>query len=66
MGVAQNFPCMGLLFSPKAIGFLSETAEHRVGIHLPEHSGLAEAAGSRMGEGFAFKKNDVADSSARE
>jgi hypothetical protein len=57
---------MGLLFPPKAIGFLRQTAEHWVGIHLPEHPGFAEAAGSRMGQGFALKKNHVADSSARQ
>jgi hypothetical protein len=66
MGVTQNFTGMGLFFPPKAIGFLRETAEHWVGIHFPEHSGFAKAAGSGMGQCFAFKKNDVADSSARE
>jgi hypothetical protein len=45
---------------------LRETAEHRVGIHFPEHSGFAEAAGSRVGQRFAFKKNDVTEASARE
>jgi hypothetical protein len=57
---------MSFLFPPKAIGFLRQTAEHWVGIHLPEHPGLPEAAGARMGQGFAFKKNHVADPSASE
>ena len=44
-------------------------AEHRVGIHLPEHSGFAEAAGSRMGQRFGLSQHrhlKRPDSSARE
>ena len=54
MGFPQRFTGVNFFFTPQPIGFLGQLAENWVGVHLPEHSGFAKAAGLGMGQGFGL------------
>ena len=54
MGFTQGLTGVNFLFPPKPIGFLGQLAEHWVGVHLPEHSGFAKAAGLGVGQSFGL------------
>ena len=64
MGLPQWLAGVVFFLAPEAVGFLGQTAEHRVGVHLPEHPGFAVAAGLGVGQGLGFQQHHIADAAA--
>ena len=59
VGLPQLLTGVVFFLAPEAVGLLGETAEHWVGIHLPEHPGFAIAAGFGVGQGLSLQQHHI-------
>ena len=61
MGLPQRLAGMDFLIPPKSVRLLCKPAQHRVRVHLPEHSRFAVAAGLGVGQSLSFQQHHVGD-----